>query len=140
MFTVYVLAVLTKGNDVLLIRRCNATFGNGLYSLVGGKLEHNEPVRRAIKREVLEEVALDIPESMFTLVHTFHRKGPQSDFLALCFKADITTMHPINNEPLKHDDMQFFSIDALPITIVPAHAQAIKAIACNSTYSEHGWE
>lgn len=136
---IYVLAALKKGDEVLLIRRYNAAFGDGLYSLVGGKLETGETALQAIKREVAEEVALDIAESAFTLVHTLHRKGTQEEFIALCFAADISTLHPKNNEPDKHDDMRFFPMDALPANMVPAHEQVLKAIASGKNYSEHGW-
>lgn len=135
---IYVLAALKKGDEVLLIRRYNAAFGDGLYSLVGGKLETGETALQAIKREVAEEVALDIAESAFTLVHTLHRKGMQ-EFIALCFVADISTLNPKNNEPDKHDDMRFFPMDALPVNMVPAHEQILQAIASGKNYSEHGW-
>jgi len=39
---------------VLLLRRYNATFADGLYGLVGGKVEQSEPALKAIKREVDE--------------------------------------------------------------------------------------
>ncbi len=83
---------------------------------------------------------MQIPESAFKLVHTFHRKGSESDLVALCFMADISAMpKPQNNEPEKHDDMSFFAIDQLPSNIIPAHKQAIECIAKNISYSEHGW-
>lgn len=140
MVNFYVLAFLYKGNDVLLLRRCNTNFGQGQYSMVGGKVEQGEAALHAIRREVLEEVALDIPESDFALVHTFHRKGTDGDLIALCFKVDIADMPaPRNNEPTKHDDMQFFPIDQLPENILPAHKQALACIQKNINYSEHGW-
>ena len=83
MATIYALALLTVGNQVLLLRRTHAIFANGLYSLVGGKVEEGESGLHAIRREVLEEVALDIPESAFQLVHTFHRKGTEGPIVAL---------------------------------------------------------
>jgi 8-oxo-dGTP pyrophosphatase MutT (NUDIX family) len=140
MVNLFVLALLCNGNDVLLLRRCNASFGNGLYSMVGGKVDPGERALHAIKREVLEEVGLDIPESSFELVHTFHRKGPDGDLVALCFKVDVSRLSlPKNNEPEKHDDMRFFPLDQLPENILPAHRQAIMGIQKGSSYSEHGW-
>ena len=61
MVSMFVLAFLCINNQVLLVRRFHATFGDGLYSLVGGKVEQGETARQAIKREVYEEVGLDIP-------------------------------------------------------------------------------
>ena len=140
MINIFVISFLTKGNAVLLVRRRNQTFGKGLYSMVGGKLEENETLRQAIKREVFEETALDIPESSFELAHVFHRKGTETELISLVFKADISNFSPHNNEPEKHDDMAFFEINNLPENIIPAHKQAIECIAKNITYSEHGWQ
>ena len=123
----------------LLIRRYNATFGNSLYSLVGGKAELHETALHAIKREVKEEVGLDLPESSFILIHTLHRKGTENELIALCFKADISGMHPQNMEPHKHDDLRFFDLNNLPLNIIPAHKQAIGFIQKDIPYSEHGW-
>jgi ADP-ribose pyrophosphatase YjhB (NUDIX family) len=139
MVNLFAIALLYVGDTVLLLHRHNTDFGNGLFGLPGGKVEQGETARQAISREIEEELGLHIPASTFELVHTFHRKGTETEFVALCFKADITGLHPVNNEPEKHDDMAFFNISKLPENIIPAHAQAIKAIAQNINYSEHGW-
>lgn len=143
----YALALLTQDvhdefdkQSILLIRRCNATFGDGLYSLVGGKVEAGETTLQAIQREVLEEVAVDLAESAFTFVHVMHRQGTESEFIAIAFKASIAGLQPMNNEPTKHDDVRFFALDALPTNIVPAHAQIIRAVEAKQYYSEHGWK
>lgn len=140
MVNVFVLAFLVSGNQLLMIQRKNVSFGNGLYSLVGGKVEQGETALSAIHREVLEETTLDIPQDAFSLVHTLHRKGTETELIALCFKADISALPaPYNNEPDKCSDMRFFSVDALPKNIIPAHAQIIDCIQKGSMYSEHGW-
>lgn len=140
MVNLFVITMLCKDDTILLVRRCNTTFGSGLYSLVGGKVEAGERALHAIAREVQEETTLVIPESAFQLVHTFNRKGPDAELIALVFKADITHMHaPVNNEPEKHDDMRFFTLTQLPNNILPAHKNALECIQSNIRYSEHGW-
>lgn len=140
MITLFILAYLYLDNTVLLIRRSSQDFGRGLYSLLGGKVEQGESALRAIRREVLEEVGLDIPESAFKLVHTLHRKGTETEFIALCFKADISVLPaPYNNEPDKHNDVRLFDVTQLPVNIIPAHKQIIECIQQNIAYSEHGW-
>ena len=141
MVTLFALAFLVSNGRVLLARRVNAKFGNGLYSLIGGKVELRETARQAVQREVLEEVALNISESNFELVHTFHRKGPDGELIALCFKVDISNLPaPINCEPDKCDDLALFDLNQLPGNIIPAHKQAIECIKQKISYSEHGWE
>lgn len=140
MINLYTLAFLTQGDRILLLRRCNATFANGQYCLPGGKVEPGETARQAVAREIQEEVSLDIPSASFELVHTFHRQGPSKEALiALVFRADIANLQPRNVELEKHDDMQYFSLDQLPATLIPAHQQAIECIRENISYSEHGW-
>ncbi len=139
MVNVFVLAFLVSGDDVLLLHRTNVSFGSGLYGLSGGKVETGETALQAVKREVKEELALNIPESAFELVHTFHRKGTETELVSLIFKVDIAGMQPINNEPDKHSDMRFFNIHQLPENIIPAHKQAIACIGRGVYYSEHGW-
>lgn len=139
MVSLYAIALLCIGDNTLLVRRVGASFGDGLYGLVGGKVEAGETALHAIQREVQEETLLDIPKDKFELVHTFHRKGTESELIALVFKADITGMNPVNNEPEKHDAMQLFAFDELPQNTIPAHKQAIELIQKGITYSEHGW-
>jgi ADP-ribose pyrophosphatase YjhB (NUDIX family) len=142
MVNMYVLVFLCINNDtVLLLRRCTQDFGNGLYSMVGGKVEQGETALQAIKREVFEEIGLDIPAELFLLVHVLHRKGTETEFVALCFKVDISAMQkPYNKEPGKHDIMDFFKINEIPENIIPAHKQVIECINDGIVYSEHGWE
>lgn len=73
-------------------------------------------------------------------MHVLHRKGTETEFVALCFKVDISERDtPSNKEPDKHDDMKFFNINELPENIIPAHKQIIQCIDRAIFYSEHGW-
>ena len=140
MLTLFVLVFLYLDDHIVLLRRAQVDFGSGLYSLPGGKVESGETARQAIVREVKEELALDIPEQDFTLVHTLHRQGTEGPFVALCFKAHIDSINDIyNNEPDKHSDMKLFPCHTLPVDILPAHKQIIESIVKGINYSEHGW-
>lgn len=139
MTNLHTVALLCANDEILLARRHNTDFASGLYSMVGGKVEHGKTAREAVRCTVQEKTGLDIPEEAFELVHVFHRDGQGEILVALCFKADITGLKPTNNEPSKHDDVRFFPITQLPENIVPAHKQAIDCVLKGIAYSEHGW-
>ena len=52
-------AVVFRGDEVLLIRRVKAPF-KGYWSIPGGKLNHGEALRAAVRREVREETGVEI--------------------------------------------------------------------------------
>lgn len=141
MVNVFVVAMLMYNSEVLLLHRAHTSFGNNQYCLVGGKVEEGERGLKAMQREILEEVGLTILENEFELIHTLHRKGTETEFIALCFKADISHYPaPVNKEPSKHDEMRFFALDQLPETLLPAHRQMIELSQKNVRYSEHNWK
>lgn len=139
MVVLYVLALLCVNDTVLLVRRKHPSFGNGMYSFIGGQVEPDERALQGLVREVFEETGLNLKESDFSFVHVLDRKGTEGPFIALCFKADITGIHPINKEPEKHDDMSFFPLNNPPENLLDAHKQILACIAHNIPYSEHGW-
>ncbi len=49
---------LVKDNKVLLALRENTSGDNGVYGLIGGKVELGEPIHEALIREIYEEVGV----------------------------------------------------------------------------------
>ena len=136
----YVLLMLTHNNSVLLMHRTNTSFGNGLYALPGGKCEQDENATDAIIREAQEELGITIAKCDLHLLHTFHRKGPEHNLIALIFRAETWSGEIINNEPAKCDELAWFDVHQLPNNVIPAHRQALECIGNNIAYSEHGWD
>jgi 8-oxo-dGTP pyrophosphatase MutT (NUDIX family) len=83
MVRLYVLTLLyINGTQHLLLGGRHTTgFGDGLYSLVGGKVESQERALAAIAREVYEEIGLIIEEQEFELIHTLHRQGTENELI-----------------------------------------------------------
>jgi mutator protein MutT len=130
--------IMTNEHDqILLLRRKNASFGDGQYALPGGKIESGETALEAARRELAEEVCVGAEQ--LALAHVVNRQGPETEFYVFIFKALAWTGLPINGEPDKCDDMRWFALEALPENIIDAHRQAIELSGKGVVYSEHGW-
>lgn len=52
-------AVIVEDGQILLVQRGRDP-GKGLWAVPGGKVDRGEPLRSAVRREVLEETGLDV--------------------------------------------------------------------------------
>lgn len=132
------LILINEKSEVLLLRRKGTSYGNGLYSLPGGKIEAGETAAEAVIREAREEIGVKVVQPQ--LVHVIDRQGTQTEFYIFVFKPTIVQGKPVNGEFDKCDDVSWFPIHKLPSNILPAHKQAIELILKNVLYSQHGWE
>lgn len=57
--------IFNEKNEVLLIHRTGKNF-YGYWGLVSGMVEENEDIKTALKREVLEEIGVEIEDIMYT--------------------------------------------------------------------------
>jgi len=131
-----ILLLINENFEILLTRRKNASFGDKLYSLPGGKIESGETAQEAAQREAKEELGIDIAE--LKLVHVIDRQGPETEFFVFVFKPQTWTGEIKNGEPDKCDDISWFPLNKLPENIIPAHRQAIE-LHTKVMYSTHNW-
>lgn len=130
--------ILIKNNKILLLRRQNTGYEDGKYGLPAGHLEDNETLKEGLKREVKEEIGIDIAIDDVNLVHIMHRRG-QDIRIDFFFKVGKYEGDIQNKEPEKCDDLSWFSLDALPNNIIPYIKQAIEKSQKRILYSEIGW-
>lgn len=77
--------VLVRENKILLSRRFNTGFMDGMYSFPAGHLRDDyETLIEAVVREAREEIGVEIDVADLELVHVMHRK--QRDYLAKSLK------------------------------------------------------
>ncbi len=118
--------------EILLIRRFNTGFADGLYGLPAGHVEPGElPVAAAI-REAMEEVGVTIAAEHLDIAHV--TATPQR--VSFFFRARQWIGEPENREPDKCDDIGWFALEALPDNIVPYIGVAIARIRAGERYSE----
>jgi ADP-ribose pyrophosphatase YjhB (NUDIX family) len=113
--------IITKNNEILLIKRANKPF-KGYWGLPGGGKEDNETFEECAKREVMEEVGLCLCNLIFFgCIRIKNKYGLQfSQF----FSAKPVFM-PLKIQPEEVLKAQFFPIHSLPIHIVPWQKEII---------------
>lgn len=138
-----VVCLILKQHDqshILLLRR-TATLNKpeGLWSLPGGKVDANESLTQALKREAFEEINVTISEDDLELVHVMHAKTKDREWIAMYFVAEKWTGLVQNNEPNEHELVAWWPLHALPQDLFPPFKQALDAIDNNRRYSQFGW-
>ena len=135
------LALLIKDDSVLLLRRANTDWGNGMYTLPSGHVDEGESATQACIRETEEEVGVVVHESSVSLAHVLHRKNNDNgkvfvDFILVCKSWDG---EPMNKEPHKCDDVKWFKLDSLPDNMIPFVRSAIEDYQQGVYFSTPGW-
>lgn len=130
--------IFIRNNQVLLLRRANTGYEDGNYGLPAGHLEDNESITDGLRREIKEEIDLDIKPQEVTLAHVMHRKEKdiRVDFF---FTAQNVEGEPKNMEPEKCDDLSWFPLDNLPPNTIGYIKEAIQNSQERKIYSERGW-
>ena len=146
--TLLVAAVIVHdraANRVVLIQRGeHAKFGRGMWDLPVGKNEPGEPVTATAVRELYEETGLVVAAESLKVVHVVHAalgvEAP-SGYLTVVFATDEWTGEPENREPLKHAEVRWVDVDAVPGNFVRGNARALDHYLSGSwtQVSLHGW-
>lgn len=127
-----------RDGNVLLSKRKNTGYMDGWYSVPAGHIENNESLISGTIREIDEETGVHLTEKQIRLVHVMHRKEDdiRMDFF---FVADAWVGDPVNAEPEKCEDLQWFPIEQLPENTIPYIRIAIEHMQKKIFYSEVGW-
>lgn len=118
-FIAAVCVLLERDEKILLIRRANTGFADGLYTLPTGHVDGGESFVEAAARETKEEVDVSVELDDLELFHmSQHVYGPTNECITFFYKAGKWQGTPQNNEPDKCDDVQWFAKDNLPEDIL----------------------
>ena len=49
------LLIINEKNEILMMKRCNTGYMDGMYGFISGHVEEGESLKQAIARETLEE-------------------------------------------------------------------------------------
>jgi len=138
-FAVYL--VLEKDGKILMAKRSNTGYMDGMYSLVAGHVDGNETVYQAMQRETKEEVNVDILIEDMKVVHVSHRKsnGGEREYIDVYLKASKFSGELKNLEPNKCSDLTWFECDNLPEEIVPEVKKVLEDILKGEIFSTLGF-
>ena len=85
---VAVVAVILDHEGRVLLTRRNIPPYYGRWVMPGGRISHREHIKKALKREVMEEVGLNIDiEELIEVFEAFPKRGPTSHYIILFYQA-----------------------------------------------------
>src|SRR3990167_3465747 len=95
--SVYLMPI--RDGKILLSRRFQTGYEDGNYGLVAGHAEANETFHNALRREIKEEIGVELNPSDLKLVLTMHRFCGDHERVDFFFVTDIWGGEISNQEP-----------------------------------------
>jgi 8-oxo-dGTP diphosphatase len=130
--------ILLQEDQILLMRRKNTGFADGMWALPAGCIDGNETVTEAMKREAKEEIGIQL--SSLEVSSILHRKDFDWESIVFFFHALQFSGEIQNCEPHKCEAIEFFPIENLPNNLVPYVKQGIFNSLNRITFDEFGWQ
>lgn len=118
-------AILREGH-ILLVKRLK-TPEAGHWSLPGGKVDFLERVEDAVRREIREEIGVEIALTRPLVLIEMIGIDDQH-WVSPVYLARVTAGEPENREPEKLAAVAWFPLDAPPQPLAQAAREAIAAI------------
>lgn len=129
--------LFNENNQVLLLKRKSTGFGDGEYGFVGGHVEKNEEIKRAIIRETKEEIGIEIKEQNLKFRSVLNRKvNDDIEYIDFVFMAKEWTGNIKNMEQGKCSELIWCDINNLPQNIIDFEKYLIEN---KDTFITWGW-
>lgn len=104
-----VITRITRGDEILLAH--NTNFPEGLFSHVAGFVDSGETLEQTVRREVMEEVGLEVENIRFFDSQSW----PMPHSLMLAFTAECTDLDAIPKPDGKEiDDARWYTRETMP--------------------------
>lgn len=130
------LILIDARDRVLLGRRRNTGFGDGLFHVPAGHLEAGETAVAGLIREAREEIGVGIEASDVEFAHVSH----SDERVQMFFVVRRWTGTVVNCEPEKCSELSWFEPAGLPDEIVDYCRVGIGKVMAGEAFSEYGWE
>lgn len=123
-------AVIVEGENVLCARRGNGGTLAGLWEFPGGKLEHHEPPRDALFREIREELVceVEVGDEVATTAHEY-------DFGVVCLTTFYCRLVSGSPRATEHAELRWCRpAEMTALEWAPADIPAVKQIIEDMSY------
>lgn len=121
------LIVNDKNQTLLLLRGTKSKNEAGFWNQPGGAVEFSEKIEDAVKREIKEELNVEIKIIKFLSFTDQILKAEGQHWVALSFLAKIEKGQPKIMEPEKIAQIKWFDLDHLPEKLAQTTRDSIKA-------------
>ena len=119
--------IFNDRNEFLMVLRGeNCKNEAGMWMLPGGAVDFNERLQDTVKREIKEELGIDVEVDELVGVINHILPEEKQHWVSNIFKCKIVSGEPRIQEPHKHAGMKWFSLDSLPENLSIASALSIK--------------
>lgn len=108
------LIVNDKNETLLLKRGVKSKNEGGFWSQPGGAVEFGEAVEEAVKREIREELGVEIDLIRFLCFTNHIINSENQHWVTMSYLGKIIKGEPQNLEPRKIEEIKWFSLDNLP--------------------------
>lgn len=132
--------LLVRENKLLLLRRTNTGYEDGKLSLVAGKVDGNEEVKRAAAREAWEESGVRVDPADLEVASVMHRNSDTGEWIDFFLTVKRWEGEPYNREPDKCSEMAWYPLDGLPEDMIPHVRQAVENVLAGIFYDSYGWQ
>ncbi|MCQ4041742.1 NUDIX domain-containing protein [Streptantibioticus rubrisoli] len=130
--------ILRRADSVLLARRSNTGYADGLWNAPSGHVEDGEDVRTAMIREAYEEIGVVIdPADLRVALVMQHRAPNGSARTGWFFEALRWSGKAVNREPHKCAGIEWFELDALPDDMVAYCRAGVDAYRAGDRFVLH---
>lgn len=117
-------ALIRRGNRILIARRPATDHLAGLWEFPGGKIEPGEAPEACLRREILEELRLDIKVGSYFTDSTY--QYPQKKVHLLAFWAELTGGEA---QALFHDAVKWVTLAELDaVEFAPADIPIVERL------------
>lgn len=130
------LVLLDGDGRVLLGRRRDTGFGDGLFHVPAGHVEVGESAVTGLIREAREEVGVEIDAPDVEFAHVLHSAERVQMFFTVRRWRGVVA----NREPEKCSELRWFDPRALPAEMVEYCRAGLGQVLAGRVFSEFGWD